>query len=189
VTARLLGAALTLFALGHMSAQAADDAVRPEDRAALAACLKIAAAAPQNDVASPTNDKTDPSAWMAYFARTPKPGPSSCVGVISTPCLQRDPGGRSGNTVDMLDCLKREYLVWDERLNAAYKALMQGCQAGKNDKICAAQRKIERAWIAYRDALCDKPYEEHGGTFASVDYADCMLSETARQSIWLDAQK
>jgi hypothetical protein len=46
VIARLFCAALTLVALGHMSAKAADDdAVRPEDRAAVAACLKIAAAA------------------------------------------------------------------------------------------------------------------------------------------------
>jgi hypothetical protein len=65
MTARLLGAAPALLALGHMSTNAAgDDAVRPEDRAAVAACLKIAAAAPQNDVASPTNDKTDPAAKL-----------------------------------------------------------------------------------------------------------------------------
>jgi uncharacterized protein YecT (DUF1311 family) len=190
VRARLLGAALALFALGQVSAKAADDdAGRPEDRAAVAACLKIGAAAPRDDVASPTGGKTDPAAWMAYFTRTPKPGPSSCVGVVSTPCLQRDPGGASGTTVDILDCLTREQRVWDERLNAAYKEWIQACQASKDDKICAARRKIERAWIAYRDALCGQPYEEHGGTFASVDFADCMLSETARQAIWVEAQK
>jgi hypothetical protein len=74
VTARLLGAALTLLALGHMSAQAADDAVRPEDRAAVAACLKIAAAVSRDDGTSPTAGKTDPTAWMAFYTRTPKPG-------------------------------------------------------------------------------------------------------------------
>ena len=186
--ARLFGIAFAVFALGHMSAQAADDAVRPEDRAAVAACLKIAAGVPHDDGASATGDKTDPTAWMAYYARTPKPGPSSCIGVVSTPCLQRDPGGASGNTADMLDCLTREQRVWDERLNAAYKTMMQACQ-GKDDKFCAARRKLERAWIAYRDDLCDLPYEEHGGTAASLDFADCMLSETARQAIWLEAQK
>ena len=29
---------------------------------------------------------------------------------------------------------------------------------GKDDKFCAARRKLERAWIAYRDVLCDLPY-------------------------------
>jgi hypothetical protein len=96
VTARLLGAALALLALGHTSAQAADDAVRPEDRAAVAGCLKIAAGVPRDDGTSPTGAKADPTAWMAYYARTPKPGPSTCVGVVSTPCLQRAPGGVSG---------------------------------------------------------------------------------------------
>ena len=73
MTARLLGAALALLALGHMSASAADDAARPEDRAAVAACLKIAAAVPRDDGASPTGRKTDPTAWMAFYARTPSP--------------------------------------------------------------------------------------------------------------------
>ena len=188
MTARLLGAALALLALGHTSAQAADDAVRPEDRAAVAGCLKIAAGVPRDDGTSPTGAKADPTAWMAYYARTPKPGPSTCVGVVSTPCLQRAPGGVSGNTADMLDCLTREQRVWDERLNAAYKAMLHSCQ-GKDDKFCATRRKLERAWVAYRDALCDLPYEEHGGSAASLDFADCMLSETARQAIWLEAQK
>jgi uncharacterized protein YecT (DUF1311 family) len=88
----------------------------------------------------------------------------------------------------MLDCLTREQRVWDERLNAAYKAMLHSCQ-GKDDKFCATRRKLERAWVAYRDALCDLPYEEHGGSAASLDFADCMLSETARQAIWLEAQK
>jgi len=30
---------------------------------------------------------------------------------------------------------------------------------------------------------------EHGGTLALVDFADCMLSETARQAIRVEAQK
>jgi uncharacterized protein YecT (DUF1311 family) len=188
LSARLPWLALLILALGDI-AQAANDVARPEDRAAVATCLKTAASMPHDNVVSPTGDKIDPTAWMAYFARVPKPAASNCVGVVSTPCLQRDPGGGSGNTVDMLDCLTREQRVWDERLNAAYKGWTEGCRASKNDKVCAAQRKIERAWIAYRDALCDKRYEEHGGTFASVDYADCMLSETARQALLLEAQK
>jgi hypothetical protein len=69
VTARLLSAALALLALGHTSAQAADDAVRPEDRAAVAGCLKIAAGVPRDDGTSPTGAKADPTAWMAYYAR------------------------------------------------------------------------------------------------------------------------
>jgi uncharacterized protein YecT (DUF1311 family) len=182
---QLIYGAMMLLSLTCSVIAGDDDAVRPGDRAVVAACLKIAAAASRDDVASPTEGKTDPAAWIAYYARTPRPGPSNCVGVVSSPCLQRDPGGASGNRVDMLDCLVREQKVWDERLNAAYNATMQACQG----QVCVARRNLERAWIAYRNALCELPYAERGGTFASVDSADCLLGETARQVIWLEAQK
>jgi uncharacterized protein YecT (DUF1311 family) len=143
-----------------------DDA-RAEDRAAVTACLAIAARAPKNEVASPTGDNVDPTAWMAHAAKNLTLAASSCAGVVSTPCLQ-DPD-RSGTTGDMAECVTREYRVWDERLNAAYKEWVKGCSerpGRKDDKSCAARRKLERAWIAYRDALCDLPYAEHGGSFA-----------------------
>jgi hypothetical protein len=65
----------------------ADD-VRAEDRAAVTACPAIAARAPKNDAASPTGAKVDPTAWMDYASNHPELTASSCVGVVSTPCLQ-----------------------------------------------------------------------------------------------------
>jgi uncharacterized protein YecT (DUF1311 family) len=166
-----------------------EDDVRPADRAAVAACLAIAARAPKDDVASPTGAKVDPKAWMEHAAKTPEVTASSCVGVVSAPCLQ-DPN-EYGTTSGMAECVTREYRVWDERLNAAYKEWVKGCPqptGRKDDKTCAARRKLERAWIAYRDALCDLPFEL-GGSIAILDYADCMMRETARQAIWIEQQK
>ena len=192
VGARPLCIALTMFAAGHAFAKnaAEADAARADDRAAITSCIAIAARAPKNEVASPTGAKVDPQAWMEHAAKTPEVTSSSCVGVVSTPCLQ-DPN-ESGTTVGMADCVTREYRVWDERLNAAYKEWVKGCPdkpGRKDDKSCAARRKLERAWIAYRDALCDLPYAEHGGSLATVEYADCMMRETARQAIWIEQQK
>jgi uncharacterized protein YecT (DUF1311 family) len=188
---RLCCVALTLLAVENAIARKGDaDDARAEDRAAVTACLAIAARAPKNDVASPTGAKVDPQAWMEHAAKTPEVTALSCVGVVSTPCLQ-DPN-EQGTTPGMAECVTREYRVWDERLNAAYKEWVKGCpeQPGrKDDKACAARRKLERAWIAYRDALCDLPYAEHGGSFATVEYADCMMRETARQAIWIEQQK
>jgi uncharacterized protein YecT (DUF1311 family) len=184
--ARLPWLALLILALGGI-AQAANDVARPEDRAAVVACLKTAASAPHDNVVSPTGDKIDPTAWMAYFARVPKPAAPNCVGVVSTPCLQSADG--SASTGNMAECVTREYRVWDEHLNAAYKQWTQSCSSGKDDKACAARRNFERGWIAYRDALCGLPDTQHGGSFSSVEFADCMLNETARQAIWLEQQK
>jgi uncharacterized protein YecT (DUF1311 family) len=187
---RLCCVALTLLAVENAIAKKGDtDDVRAEDRAAVTACLAIAARAPKNDVASPTGAKVDPAAWMEHASKNPRLTASNCVGVVSTPCLQEDQNGTTGN---MAECVTREQRVWDERLNAAYKEWVKGCPdkpGRKDDKSCAARRKLERAWIAYRDALCDLPFVEQGGSFASVEYADCMLRETARQAIWIEQQK
>jgi uncharacterized protein YecT (DUF1311 family) len=192
MSACLFYIALMILAVGHAFAKKVGDTedVRAEDRATITACLDIAARVPLDNVASPTGAKVDAAAWMAYRARSPKLAASNCIGAVSTPCLQ-DPD-QYGTTGNMAECLTREFRVWDERLNAAYKQRMKGCQNkqdSKDDKLCAVRHKLERAWIAYRDALCDLPFVAHGGSFASVEYADCMLNETARQAVWIEQQK
>ena len=101
--------------------------------------------------------------------------------LVGTPCTEK-PEGQSN--VGMADCYRLEGAIWYDLLNENYSLA-----ADLDDEQKAKLRDMQRAWIAYRDDLCDLPYEEHGGTAASLDFADCMLSETARQAIWLEAQK
>ena len=182
-----LVAGLLLSAGGAFGQGSNDGKVRAGDRAAVTACLKIVADAAKSGAGaqsgdSPTGDKIDAKAWMAAKAAKPdKPDATSCIGVVSTPCLAMPD---NGSTVAMADCLRRETAIWDERLNAAYKSWTSKCDS---PDICEARRKLERAWLAYRDARCTLPHvEAQGGTIAIIEDADCMLDATARQAIWIE---
>src|SRR6476469_7061709 len=79
---------------GALAQEGGNDAkVRASDRAAVVACLKIAADAGKGgggvqSADAPTGDKIDAKAWMAAKANKPdKPDAATCVGVVSTPCL------------------------------------------------------------------------------------------------------
>jgi uncharacterized protein YecT (DUF1311 family) len=110
-----------------------------------------------------------------------KPDAASCIGVVSTPCLAVP---SNVSTMAMADCLRRETAIWDERLNAAYKSWTSKCDS---PDICEARRKLERAWIAYRDARCTLPHvEAQGGTIAIIEDADCLLDATAHQAIRIE---
>ena len=184
------GVGSLLLAVGSALGKDTDDSskMRAQDRAAVAACLKMAAdgakqhASQTLDASSPTGDKVDAAAWMAAkAAKPPTPDRASCIGVVSVPCLNVPD---NFSTVAMADCLRREHAVWDERLNAAYKVWTGKCDSAA---ICEGRRKLERAWLAYRDALCALPaLEAQGGTIAIIEGSDCMLDETARQAIWIE---
>jgi uncharacterized protein YecT (DUF1311 family) len=82
----------------------------------------------------------------------------------------------------MAECLRRETAIWDERLNAAYKSW-----TSKSDSpdICEARRKLERAWLADRDARCTLPHvEAQGGTIAIIEGSStaCLMQRRARRS-------
>ena len=71
--------------------------------------------------------------------------------------------------------------VWEERLNRLYRAAVKG-----GGKEADAMRRVERAWIALRDARCALPaIQEEGGTAVGPLTTACLLEETARQAIWL----
>jgi len=173
---------------GALGQESSNDAkVRAADRDAVTTCLKIAAdnanggGGPQAADA-PTGEKIDSKAWMTAKAKNPgKPDAASCIGVVSTPCLAVP---SNVSTMAMADCLRRETAIWDERLNAAYKSWTSKCDS---PDICEARRKLERAWLADRDARCTLPHvEAQGGTIAIIEGSDCMLDATARQAIWIE---
>ncbi|MFZ1882704.1 MAG: lysozyme inhibitor LprI family protein [Rhodoplanes sp.] len=184
-------AALALAMVGQAWAQNERQA-RPDDRAAVAACLKIAIAAAKRRAESQTKsddatavqqEKIDPAAWIAALAaKHVEIDRSSCIGVVSSPC-QTVP--ENSSTMSMAECSRRELAVWDERLNAAYKTWIGKCDS---KTVCEARRKLERAWIAYRDALCALPRIETDGTIAIIEGSECMLGATARQAIWIEEQ-
>jgi uncharacterized protein YecT (DUF1311 family) len=165
--------------------------VRAEDRAAVASCLDRAAQAlkRQTEAANKAQadddgdakpERIDPAEWLGHAGERAAADGASCIGVVSTPC-QQTAEGRSN--LGMANCLRRELAVWDERLNKNYKRWIDGCD---DAKVCAARRKLARAWLAYRDARCALPWIEFQGTMAIPITSECLLDATARQAIWLE---
>ena len=165
--------------------------VRADDRAAVASCLDLVAQARRRqteaankaqaeDDGEPKAEKIDPGDWMGHAGERAAADEASCIGVVSTPC-QETREGRSNH--GSADCMRRELAVWDERLNKSYRQWIDTCD---DAKVCAARRKLARAWLAYRDARCALPWIEMQGTMANPMTSYCLLDATAHQAIWME---
>jgi uncharacterized protein YecT (DUF1311 family) len=60
------------------------------------------------------------------------------------------PSGEKISTPDVVECVEAKTSVADQRLNAAYKALLARIGAAQRQPLLAAQR----LWVQYRDANC-----------------------------------
>ena len=116
-----------------------------------------------------------------------------CVGRSAQACMATR-GGDS--TMGMMSCLQSELTYWDGRLNAAYGKRLTAAKTEDASKTSIrgstvsqvdALRRMQRAWISYRDAAC--LYEQAqwlGGTGAGPATMACQLHETARQALKLE---
>lgn len=152
---------------------------------ALAAlCLAAPAAAQDLDF--------DPAPLTACLAAA-EDGPAmrACVGLAADACL----AANGYATVVESACRSREADLWDDRLNAAYRAARDRAEAFDRDSglpagaptRADALRDMQRAWIAFRDTTC--AYEAAGwggGTGAGPARAGCHLRLTAEQAIYLE---
>src|SRR6266481_1119775 len=83
------------------------------------------------------------------------------------------PCGDKRSTLEIVECVQAKTEVWDQRLNAAYKALQARIDPGQRQPLLAAQR----LWVQYRDANCGF-YGSQEGTIRQVHAAECMRSMT-----------
>ena len=83
------------------------------------------------------------------------------------------PCGDQANTLAIVGCVQAKTKVWDQRLNAAYKALQVRIDPAQRQPLLAAQR----LWVQYRDANCAF-YAAQEGTIREVQAAECMRSMT-----------
>jgi len=79
----------------------------------------------------------------------------------------------TGNTMEMVECLKARTAQWDKRMNTAYQKAMQDAVPKQKDQLRTAQR----LWIQYRDANC-LYYGLGEGTIARIDAGECMRNMT-----------
>ena len=171
------------------------------NRLPLGLCLAVALACAAGAATAQGQDTAPsfrPDATLACVeaARADGTDPALCIGTAAEACMVTNEGG--GSTAGMGFCLGAEAGWWDDRLNAAYKALVvahTALDAEMADLGSAAPRRVpalrdmQRAWIAFRDAACE--YEVTGwggGTGGGPAWAGCILDMTARQALRLEAE-
>ncbi len=123
-------------------------------------------------------------------------GGSGCAGKAAEACMAGNEGGQS--TYGMGFCLENERIWWDDRLNAAYKALtsvhnrQDAAAKAAGDPVANRQqglRDMQRAWIGWRDAACAYEAAQWGsGTGAGPATLACLMRATARQALELEAR-
>ena len=134
----------------------------------------------------------DAEATAACVARG---GGEACIGLAAQACQAR-PDGQT--TMGIAACLTREGAWWDDRLNAAYRALQdvdrtRDAENARPDmalpSAVEALRDMQRAWIGFRDASCHYAAARWGaGSIRMVEAAACHLDLTARQALALEGR-
>ena len=145
------------------------------------ACTDVAANNEKTGPGPPDEleEKAGPEGRLATAAEAARRAPASCIGVWSTACIQK--AGNMSNGV-LNDCYGQEAAAWDKRLNVAYGKASSGMEKDALENL----RKVQRAWIVWRDATCKQPYLVFQGTMAGPMESWCMLDLTARQAIWME---
>jgi uncharacterized protein YecT (DUF1311 family) len=86
-----------------------------------------------------------------------------------------------GVSTAMADCFGTELRLQDDRLNAAYRKAMDSLNSTDRARL----RMEERTWIRDRDAECAA--SATGGTIDRVGIPSCLLDETIRRRLVLEA--
>lgn len=129
----------------------------------------------------------EPARIHACHAATPEGYRSpECLGAASDQC-QLLPGGTTSQGI--ATCIAAETVIWDDILNEEYqitRADLKTRDADEGTDLAGGLHKVQRAWIAFRDAECDLTYDQwEGGSVRGIAYANCLLVMTAERSIAL----
>lgn len=117
-----------------------------------------------------------------------------CIGAYSDACME-SPDGQT--TLGMTDCLTTESDAWDAVLNERYQARMTEAKTLDKDRAewgdsqpseaAETLRTAQRAWIAFRDAECDRIFElNKDGTIRLPETASCTNRLTAERALALE---
>lgn len=134
----------------------------------------------------------------------------NCIGMVAYPCAEAEGYSLMGEHA----CIGAEAEVWDALLNEAYRKRLGlppadptseetpeeeaakpraaeplpdcqpiRCEISANDNL----RKVQRAFAAWRDVMCEQNYiESQGGRENQIDISRCHMTLTARQTFWIE---
>lgn len=91
----------------------------------------------------------------------------------------------NGVTATMLACMSAETRRQDARLNQAYKTVLAQLSEARQREL----RDAQRAWLKFRDANCRFYADPDGGSIATVEASDCVMSATAARARELEGFK
>jgi len=100
--------------------------------------------------------------------------------VVLEPCLNTGQAA-DGVSAAIFRCLRAELDFQDGRLNAAYQTAI----AARSTTSQAALRAQERDWMRLRDEKCAA--QVTGGTIDRINMPDCLIDETIRRRLILEA--
>ena len=204
----VLALALPQMALSEdVAATPTDEEIATQDAATIKACLDFVDAKTgevnarrQKEAENETpgtvapdvkkgEQKTGPEAYLEAVAQSkPKFASENCIGIVADECLSTDPGG----TLGMMLCFGREYDVWDARLNASYREQTDTSSKKPEDETTTKHlRKVQTAWIPWRDATCEVLYTNGiplYGSEAKIEGVYCDMMLTARQALWMEGK-
>jgi uncharacterized protein YecT (DUF1311 family) len=93
---------------------------------------------------------------------------------------KQNPCANAATTVEIDECVGKEYQKVDAELNRVYKQLMAKLE-DEGEK--AALKTAQQAWIKYRDLNCEfESYENKGGTIYPIVYTGCLSAMTATRT-------
>ena len=81
---------------------------------------------------------------------------------------------RGETTIGIASCLEEELNREDKKLNTAYKKAKESIQSFRRESL----KKVQLAWIAYRDAKCGFLHHKDSGSSGSLDEQKCLIKET-----------
>ncbi len=89
-----------------------------------------------------------------------------------------------GQTLAMVECTSGEIVIQDKALNGAYGTALATLEVEKRPELVKAQR----AWIAFRAGRCAAE-NQSGGTIDNILIGACILHETVRRTMELEAMR
>ena len=97
-----------------------------------------------------------------------------------------DPCDNAQSTVDLGDCVGKEYKEADAELNRVYKQLMASLEDREYEALL---KTAQQAWLKYRDAHCDfEAFQNRGGTIYPVVQRSCLTAMTRARTKELQEQ-
>ncbi len=134
--------------------------------------------------------KIKPEAFLETAAKNKQHyAPENCIGIVAEACLAADDGG---GALGMMQCYGRESDAWDARLNGSYHEQTAASLKKPEDQALVKHlRKVQTAWIVWRDATCEVVYNNGiplYGSDARVERIYCDMVLTARQALSLEGK-